>query len=129
MIDPFIALNKYLTAEGFGPVYTEMPNDQPLPRLPCVDLWPVAKSTAQHAFNAMGYDVHHIDVDLYLPRAMVSVTGEGYALADRLRKTLFAFRDPRIRVRHVTAPHRRPDRNRDIRRLGLTITLIIPQKG
>lgn len=123
--DVFKALVARLDGAGFGPVTVELPAGESLLELPCVDVWPVAAPSTTHGLNVLGVDVVDVDVDLFVSRGQW-LAGDGERWANELREYLFAWRDPLFRVRHVTAPVRRPDRNKNIRRYGVTIQIVCP---
>jgi len=124
-MDVYKALVAFLGDKGFGPVYTELPHDAEADGLPFVDLQPVAKPFTTHGLNVLGFDEIDIDIDLYVS-ADDWATGKAARLAQVLRLRLHAFRDPAIRVKAISAPARRPDRNNKIRRLGMTVTVMVP---
>lgn len=123
MSDPYAELVKYLAAAG-QVVYVELPHDAPLQRLPCIDLQPAGPDVRLGGLNTLGGDLVGIDVDLYIPAAYWK-SGKAAQHAQALRHHLSQFRLQSMSVVDVTRPKKLPDRNENIRRLGMTATLAV----
>lgn len=123
MSDPYAELVSYLHEAG-QVVYTELPHDAPLQRLPCIDLQPAGPDVRLGGLNALGGDLVSIDVDLYVPVAYWQA-GKAAEHARALRHHLSRFRIQSMCVVDVTRPKKLPDRNEHIRRLGMTATLAV----
>lgn len=125
-MDVYAELVQYIRGfQGIQSVQREMPHDFDLTTLPAVDLTDPGPAGRKPALQGLGFDEVDIDVDLYLSRTMW-LSGAGETLAQNLRSHLSAFQTGRMKAVDVTRPHKRPDRNSSIRRLGMTITVLMP---
>lgn len=112
---------------GIASVQREMPHDFDLKKLPAVDLTDPGPAGRKPALQGLGFDVVDVDVDLYMDRAMW-MSGAGDQLAQQLRKHLSTFRSGRLKAFEVSRPYKRPDRNSSIRRIGMTVTVLMPSQ-
>lgn len=124
-MDVYAALIAHLRAvDGVAAAYVEAPHDLEL-KLPAVDLQPVGPARRHRAFNHLGADALDVDVDIYFTTSD-ALTGAGQALAHRVRQSLAGFRQGLMKSIDVGRPESRPDRNPNIRRLCVTVTVIAP---
>lgn len=125
-MDPLAALVTYLAGvPGIASVHVELPHDEQLRSLPCIDLQPAGPAARHPALLGLGFDTQDIDVDLYVSAGDWR-RGLARPLATRVRVHLDRFRSGPMAAVGVTAPHKLPDRNPDIRRLGMTVSVRLP---
>lgn len=132
MADIYAALITHLShLEQVGSVYRELPHNADLGTLPALDLQDPGPAGRKPAWQGLGWDAVDIDVDLYITRTMW-LQGLADPLANTIRHHLYTFRAGQMRAVEVTRPTKRSDRNENIRRLGMTVTVLVPafsQKG
>lgn len=126
MADVYAALVTHLSQLGqVGSVYREAPHDADLGTLPAIDLQDPGPAGRKPAWQHLGVDEVDIDVDLYVTRTMW-LRGQADPLADTIRTHLYRFRAGRMKAVEVSRPTKRSDRNPEIRRLGMTVTVLVP---
>lgn len=113
------------TLDSIAAVHVELPAGVDLDALPCVALHSAGPAQRRPALQGLGADVVGVDVHLYVGTT-TWMTGQAHPLADALRRHLSRWRDGRAHVIDVTRPERLPDRNPNIRRLGMTADIIVP---
>lgn len=128
-MDLYAALVVYLKDfPGVASVQREMTHDFELALLPAIDLVDPGPAGRKPALQGLGFDAVDVDIDLYFSRASW-MSGAGDALARDLREHLSSFRFGRMKAIEVSRPHKRPDRNSNIRRLGFTVTVLMPAQS
>lgn len=125
-MDPYAALVTYLDGLNLvASVHVELPHDEKLRALPCINLVSAGPAQRQMTMQSLGLDIQDIDVDIYVDESMW-VRGDAHRIANLVRAKLSLFRVGRMHVTEVTRPEKLPDRNPSIRRLGMTVSVLIP---
>lgn len=115
----------FLSAAGVAPVYADLPHDFELDTLPAVDLQSVGPARREAGLNVLGVDYVDIDVDYYCSARDFRV-GLAMPRALQLRRFLARLNRGGVRAIEVSRPVRRPDRNPNVRRLSMTMTVAVP---
>lgn len=125
-MDPFAALVPYLNAvPGVATVHVGLPHDAEMRTLPCIDLQPAGPAARHRSSAGLGFDTQDIDVDLYVSASDWKL-GRASPLASQVRAHLDRFRAGLIVAVEVTTPQKLPDRNPNIRRMGMTVSVRLP---
>lgn len=106
-------------------VHVDLEHGVRLQQLPCVALYSAGPAARHPAAQGLGADTVSIDVELFISPFMHH-DGSGHQLAQQIRSHLARFRSGMARAVDVSRPARRPDRNPDVRRLGMTVDIIVP---
>lgn len=124
MTDVYAALVSYLGGHGYK-ASAFMPMADPLPSLPWVDLQSAGPGITHPGINTLGADTVDVDVGYYVS-ATDWLRGGVPDQARALRHLLAKFQQGHMRVVAVTRPHRMPDRNPNIRRMEMTVSVRLP---
>lgn len=125
-MDPYAALVDHLDGlDVVSSVHVELPHDQELRQLPCINLVSAGPAQRQMTMQGLGLDIQDIDVEIYVDES-TWVRGDALRIANFLRAKLSVFRLGRMHVTEVTRPDKLPDRNPSIRRLGMTVSVLVP---
>lgn len=124
MADVLAVLVSHLKS-GPWRVYAEMPHSFELKSLPAISIVQVGPSARSPALNGLGVDWIDFDCDLYIDHTQW-VSGQAQRLADHLRQHLTQLHSGGVRFIDASRPEKRPDRNPNIRRLSVTVTVAVP---
>lgn len=125
-MDVYALLISYIAAlPGIKSVHEDLTEGVDLGSLPCVAVHSAGPAQRRPALQGLGVDVVSIDVHLYISRS-AWMKGQAYSLAEMLRRHLSVWRRGQIRAVDVSRPDRLPDRNPNIRRLGMTVDIHVP---
>lgn len=125
-MDPYAELVKYLTTiETIKSVHVELPHDAELRVMPCINLVSAGRAQRQPSMQGLGIDIQDIDVDVYVDD-LTWKKGDAFRIANLVRLRLTGFRVGMMRAVEVSRPDKLPDRNANIRRLGMTVSVLLP---
>lgn len=125
-MDLYPELVSYLRCiEPIRAVYTELPHGVELTALPCINLVSAGPGRRLLSMQGLGVDAEDIDVELYIAEHMWQ-RGDAFPIAQKIRALLSQFRAGQAKALDVTRPEKLPDRNPSIRRLGMTVSIMLP---